>query len=269
MTLSFEVPKASEHKSDNVFVNRLSNHAILSAIDVATLTRLTSRVRSFKAHADLAREDDPSAVLVVLSGFACCYRQQAGGKRQNLAYLLPGDMFDLKRRVLDNVGTLSPCRIALVPRAAFQEALERSSQISSAVDVANRVEEAISREWLLNLGSRSAAERIAYLFCELLARLKAVDLASGESYTFPVSQSELSATVGLSPVHVNRTLQDLRRAGLIELKGRTLSIKDGVRLRTMAGFTSDYLHCSQAEDRASRPSGGNGLTFNSPIEFGP
>ena len=262
VTLSFDLPRATEHKSDNVFVNRLSALALLSPIDVTTITRLTSRVRSFKAHADLARDDDPSAVLVVLSGFACCYRQQAGGKRQNLAYLLPGDMFDRKRRGLDNVGALSPCRIAFIPRAAFQDTVERYPQIGSAVDTANRVEEAISREWLLNLGSRSAAERIAHLFCELLARLRAVDLVSGESYTFPVSQSELSATVGLSPVHVNRTLQDLRRAGLIELKGRTLQIKDTARLRAMAGFTSDYLLPSQPEDRSSRLGSLQGLTFN-------
>lgn len=251
MTLSFDAARA-EHKPDNAFANRLSKLATLSPTDLSVVARLTSRVRSFKAHSDLAREDDPSAVLVVLSGFGCCYRQQAGGKRQNLAYLLPGDMFDLKRRGLDSVGALSPCRIAFIPRAAFQDVLERYPQIATAVDLATRIEEAISREWLLNLGSRSAAERIAHLFCELLARLQVVDLASAESYAFPVSQSELSATVGLSPVHVNRTLQDLRRAGLIELHGRTLQIKDGPRLRAMAGFTPDYLHAAQAEERPSR-----------------
>ena len=261
MTLSFDAARA-EHKSDNVFASRLSKLAILSPTDFAVLTRLTSRVRTFKAYSDLAREDDPSAVLAVLSGFACCYRQQAGGKRQNLAYLLPGDMFDLKRRGLDSVGALSPCRVAFIPRPAFQDTLERFPQIAAAVDLATRIEEATSREWLLNLGSRSAAERIARLFCELLARLQNVDLATAESYAFPVSQSELSATVGLSPVHVNRTLQDLRRAGLIELHGRTLQIKDGARLRAMAGFKPDYLHPPQFDDRPTRVVAAHGSYFN-------
>ena len=129
------------------------------------------------------------------------------------------------------------------------------------ISKATRIEEATSREWLLNLGSRSAAERIAHLFCELLARLQTVDLASTESYAFPVSQSELSATVGLSPVHVNRTLQDLRRAGLIELHGRTLQIKDGPRLRAMAGFTPDYLRATQLEERSPRSAAAQGSCF--------
>ncbi len=247
MTYVLNMSKVSEATTANACAMRLSSLAPLSAAEIAAINRLTARSRSFKARADLVRsEDDPSAVLAVLSGFACCYRQHGNGKRQNLAYLLPGDLLDLSRLGPEGVGALSACRVAFVPREAFQDMLAQHAQVAEAVRLADRVREAISREWLLNLGSRSAVERIAHLFCELLARLQAVDLATAESCAFPISQSELSATVGLSPVHVNRTLQELRRASLIELKGRMLQIKDRARLQALGGFAPGYLQASGA-----------------------
>ena len=115
-------------------------------------------------------------------------------------------------------------------------------RIGSALLWGTLVDEAILREWLVNVGSRSAVERLAHLFCELLVRLRAVDRTEGDSFELPVTQAELGDTTGLSNVHVNRSLQELRRQGLIELKGRRLTILNLPRLRAVAEFRSNYLH---------------------------
>ena len=96
------------------------------------------------------------------------------------------------------------------------------------------------------IGCRSALERVAHLFCELLLRLRAVGLATDDSYELPVTQLDLGDTTGLSNVHVNRTLQELRRQGLIELKGRRLRILNLPRLKAIAEFKSNYLHLDRA-----------------------
>ena len=113
------------------------------------------------------------------------------------------------------------------------------------------VDEAILREWVGNIGRRTASQRIAHLLCELLVRLKAVGLAEDDVYEFPLTQAELADAAGLSTVHVNRTLQELRAAGLITLKSRLLTIRDVERLKALAGFDPAYLHL--APDRKDAP----------------
>jgi len=104
---------------------------------------------------------------------------------------------------------------------------------------------AIQREWAVNLGLRDATERMAHLFCELFLRLSLVGLVSGHSCEMPVTQADLAEATGLSPVHVNRTLQELRRLGLIVLKDKTLTIPDLEALADTAQFNPNYLHLGQ------------------------
>jgi CRP-like cAMP-binding protein len=101
---------------------------------------------------------------------------------------------------------------------------------------------AIQREWTLNVGQRTAYERIAHLLCELYLRLRTVGLTDGTSCHFPLTQVDLADATGLTAVHVNRTLQELRRDGLIELQSKTLTIPDLNALRQVALFNDNYLH---------------------------
>jgi CRP-like cAMP-binding protein len=126
--------------------------------------------------------------------------------------------------------------------------LQHHPAVARALRMGTLVDEATLREWLLNVGCRSAVERIAHLFCEVLLRLQAVGLASEDSYALPLTQAELGDTTGLSNVHVNRTLQELRRQGLIELKSGRLKILNLPRLRAIAEFKANYLHLG---DRAA------------------
>jgi CRP-like cAMP-binding protein len=104
------------------------------------------------------------------------------------------------------------------------------------------VQHSISREWLLNVGHRSSFERISHLFCEVYARLDAVGLASDQSCDVPLTQTEIADALAISPVHVNRTLMELRHTGLVSFHGKRLVIHEMAALRRAAGFNPTYLH---------------------------
>ena len=112
--------------------------------------------------------------------------------------------------------------------------------------MATLVDEATLREWLANLGGRSAEQRVAHFFCEWHRRLRAVGLAGDGGCELPLTQQELGDTMGLSAVHVNRSLQALREKGLLTLRGRRLLIPDMKRLCAACDFRPNYLHLEGA-----------------------
>jgi CRP-like cAMP-binding protein len=107
---------------------------------------------------------------------------------------------------------------------------------------ATLVDEATLREALVNIGRRDAEQRVSHLICELHLRLQAVGLANGGDFDLPLIQAELADAVGISAVHANRTLQSLRQQNLIRLAGRSMTILDVPRLRSLCGFNPNYLH---------------------------
>ncbi|CAO4141719.1 Nitrogen fixation regulation protein FixK [Methylorubrum aminovorans] len=227
-------------------LRKLQGFGRLEEADATALALFESGTRLAPSGADLICEGDrPEGMLAITEGFACRYKLRENGARQIMAYLIPGDVCDFESSVLDRmdhaVGTLSPCRIVRVaPEAArdlrARPALERGLRTAALVD------EAILREWIMNLGRRSAVERLAHLFCELLVRMRAVGLAFGNSYDLPITQLDLADTTGMTSVHVNRSLGELKRAGLIERKGKRLTLCDLPRLMEMAEFRPNYLH---------------------------
>ena len=237
----------------NPFVRKLEGFMFLSDADRAMLERISAETHIVPPHTNLVREGDkPDGVFLVMDGMACRHKHRANGQRQILAYLVPGDLCDLDVALLDEmdhtITTLSACKVVRLAPETVAHLLEHHPQIARALRKSTLVDEATLREWLVNVGCRSAIERIAHLFCELLLRLRAVGLASEDSYELPLTQVDLGNTTGLSNVHVNRTLQELRRQGLIELKGGRLRILNLPRLRTIAEFRPNYLHLG---DRAA------------------
>ena len=233
-------------------VRKLQAFAALSDTDRRMLDELIVHERDLLPGTDLIKEGDrPSDVHLVTEGFACRYKELPDGKRHIMAYLVPGDFCDLHVFVLremdHSLGTLSRCRVVDIPRVQILELLERPA-IARAFWVAALVDEATLREWLVNIGSRPAEQRIAHLLCELLLRLRAVGFANGDRYELPLTQQDLADTMGMSSVHMNRVLQHLRADNLIELKGKNLVIPDLERLKAFGGFNPNYLHLTQKED---------------------
>jgi CRP-like cAMP-binding protein len=229
-------------------VRRLDAFRKLSE-SAAVLLRSAVRERIFRAGAgeDLVCEGDRADVVrIFLSGWACRYKVLEDGRRQIVNFVLPGDTCDayvyLFSRMDHSVGTLTPVAYSEFDRAAFEQLITSDKTIAEALYCETLVNCAIQREWTLNVGRRDALERVAHVICELFARLSVVGLADANSFAFPETQMDLADATGLSTVHVNRTLQELRSANLITLRDRNLVIHDLEALSTMAMFTPHYLH---------------------------
>ncbi|MBV9881840.1 MAG: Crp/Fnr family transcriptional regulator [Sphingomonadaceae bacterium] len=204
-------------------------------------------VREVGARRDLVREGEkPRAVNVVLDGWACRYKQLPDGRRQVVSFFLPGDLCDanvfILREMDHSIGAITKVRYAEIMPADFEDLMTQSPRITQALWWHELVTAAVQREWTTNVGQRSAYERIAHLLCELFIRLRQVQLTEGESCDFPLTQTDIADATGLTSVHVNRTLQELRREGLIGLAGKRLTIPDLRALMNVSMFNANYLH---------------------------
>ncbi|WP_019906531.1 Crp/Fnr family transcriptional regulator [Methylobacterium sp. 77] len=234
----------------NPLVHKFEGFVALNEADKDVLHRIAALARDVPARTNLAREGDVhNDILLITEGVGCRFKQRANGARQITAYLVPGDACDLDialmGRLDHTIATLSACKVARISTSVLQEITENHPAIARAMRISALIDEATLREWLVNVGCRSALERIAHLFCELLLRLRAVGLATEDSCDLPMTQHELADTTGMTTVHVNRSLQELRRRGLIELKGKNLRILDWPRLKSLAEFKAGYLRLGE------------------------
>jgi CRP-like cAMP-binding protein len=194
----------------------------------------------------ISQGDRPEHVHLLLEGWAGRYKLLPEGERQIMAYLIPGDLCDvhvaLLRQMDHSIGALSACKVAFIPDKAITKMTDDHGRLSKALWWSTLVDEAISREWLVTVARRQADKRVSHLFCEMLLRSKAVGLSTDNSFELPLTQEELGDTMGLSGVHMNRTLQKLRSDGLITSQGKRLVINDLARLMEFADFDPMYLH---------------------------
>ncbi|WP_310346075.1 Crp/Fnr family transcriptional regulator [Methylobacterium sp. BE186] len=209
------------------------------------LRELTLNPRAVAPRRDIAMPPAAESVHLVLGGIACRYKILLDGTRRIVSYLLPGDLCDVHASASGaadwSIGTLTPCAIADIPRERLAELARAHPGIDRALRWITLTELSTAREWLAN-DSRPADRRIAHLFCELLVRLQAVDLAGDSSIDLRLSQVDLADTAGISFVHVNRVLQSLRASGLIVSGKHVLTVPDVARLRAFAEFDPGYLH---------------------------
>lgn len=230
----------------------LSAHVELNAGETSLINELTSKiVRTAAAHADIVSEGDtPRSVTIILKGWAMRYKQLPDSRRQIVALMLPGDICGANAFIhaafAHSICSLTSVRYAEVPRDDFEALLENSPRIAKALWWSALEAVSIQREWTTNIGQRRAYERIAHLLCEVFARLEAIGLTRGDSCDFPLTQTDIADATGLTPVHVNRTLQALRQDGVIEVRNRRLHLRNRVKLSLIAMFNPAYLHLGKA-----------------------
>ena len=238
---------SSENQALAPLIRNLELRAVLSAKGRAAILALPNTVRSVEAGTYTIREADPADVCgILLSGFAYRQKLAADGSRLILSLQIPGEALDLQNLFLDvsdhSVQMLTRGEIAVVPRAAMQELCRSHADVSHAILVKILVEGSIAREWQLNVGRRNARARAAHLLCELAVRLEAEGLAEEYGYELPMTQEQLGDALGLTSVHVNRTMKSLENDGLIARSRRTISFPDWRRMRHESGFNQRYLH---------------------------
>lgn len=227
-------------------VENLSRYGPLTPEDRDAVAGLPAASRRFGAGDDLIVEgDSPSQCRVLASGQAFRHRTLPDGRRQIMSFHVPGDIFDVEGLLLamdHTVTALSSCEVAFIPHAALEALMLERPPILRALWRTNLVENAISREWMFGIGRRSARARIAHLFCEVFLRMRAAGLVEKNRCRFPATQTHLSDALGLSVVHTNRVLQELRGEGLIAFRGGELIVLDWAGLQAAGEFDAAYLH---------------------------
>ena len=230
-------------------IRKLGHGADLTKVDHNRLIGLGATRQVGAGQRIIEQGDRPEDVHLVLSGFACRYKVLRNGKRQIMALLVPGDFCDLHVAILEamdhGIAALSPCTIADLPRTTILDLTENYPRIARALSWATLLDEAILREWLVNMGQREAHRQLAHLFCELLLRLQMAGIGDANGYRLQITQEDLADVLGLTSVHVNRTLQSLREEGLIALRNRRLDIPDVERLKAYCDFDPAYLHLAK------------------------
>lgn len=245
----------------NPFLLKLRHGACLTAEDEALLMELSGPVRSVPARSDLVQEGAEAGFLpLILEGWACRYRDLENGKRQITTLFVPGDLCEpfgaLPHSIDHAIAAITPVVFAPVSLKAIGAAARSSHRIYEALWWDLLCASAIERESIVSLGRRSAAERMGHLFCELYVRLGLIGLINrDQSCSFPLRQADLGDVLGLSTVHVNRSLQELREAGWISLRNQRLTIHDLAALRDFSLFDPSYLHMdhSASVDRNRPP----------------
>lgn len=232
---------------DSALVLKLGAFTRLSEDDREALAHVIASVRTIETRRDLIAEGDrPRHVHVVLDGWACAYKTLPDGKRQILAFFVAGDFCDVNVYVLKqmdySIGAVTRLRAATISAEEMSALTVERPRLTQALWWEGLVTAAIQREWTLNVGQRSAYERLAHLLVELYTRLKVVGRAQAGRCDFPLTQNDLADATGLTAVHVNRTLQELRRDRLIELERKQLQILDLQRMMDVAMFNANYLH---------------------------
>lgn len=199
---------------------------------------------------DLARQGDVTTqCCLLLDGFLYRQKQASDGRRQILSFYVPGDIPDLHSMYIGpmdhTLTSAGPAVVGLIPHEALLRNIALSSAFRSIVLREMLADAAIAREWLLNIGTRQAFARVAHILCEIAFRLQVVGLARDLAFQWPLSQAEMADACGISTVHANRVIQELRARDLVEWFGRSVTILNWDGLVSAADFVPGYLHLNK------------------------
>ena len=224
---------------------KVSNN--LSEVDIQAIEALPIRRRDLEAQQRIVADGDrPSDCCLLFSGFAYRAKTMVDGRRQVLSLHIPGeipDMQSLHLHVMDHdLVTMTPCVIGLISHDAVKALSRARPAVADAFWRETLIDAAIFREWIVNVGARPANARLAHLLMEIYRRLEAIGQAKDDEFVFPITQADLGECLGLSAVHVNRVLQELRREGFVEVQRGRFRILERAKLEAFGGFDDGYLH---------------------------
>lgn len=239
-------PPATKERLPSALTRKLAAVIRLTEAETDGLEALQKRVRLIPPCREFVRDGEPyEQAYVVKSGWAIRYKTLSDGRRQILDFALPGDFVALFAALSQNadhsVAALTALEVYPVEPAALVSMFGECPRLGAAVAWAAGRDEGILCEQVVRVGRRSAYERIGHLIVELLHRLRLVGQASPDSFVLPLTQEILADTLGLSIVHVNRTLRRLRENGLLHIRGDRVVITDLRELMRVAEFSPDYL----------------------------
>jgi CRP-like cAMP-binding protein len=235
-----------------VFANFLRGRRrdLLSAGDLQKLEDSVSDIKVVPPRQVLAYAGEPILFSTYLiEGFICRYMDDRNGLRQLVAVHVPGDFVDLHGyplgRLDHDVAALGKCRIAQVRHEALDRVLEERPRLTKLLWFSTLLDAAMHREWIFRLGRLEAVARLGHFFCEIEAKLRAVGLSDGREFALPMTQMDLGEACGMTPVHINRMLRELRERGLMRFSRGKVTIMDLPALRRLCEFDPAYLFIAE------------------------
>jgi len=238
-----------------LMLNRLERLSSLDDADRAAILALPHSLHTVEPHAHIVREGQPTESSCLLrSGFMCRHKIVADGSRQIVSVHMTGDMVNMQNSLLGtadhSVQALTQSAIALIPGRAIVALAAARPAVAIAMWLDTLIDGAIFREWITNVGRRDARARTAHILCEFAVRQERAGLGTRSSYDLPMTQEQLGDALGITPVHVNRTLRALEESGLISRDRRSVTISDWDALRALGDFDPTYLYLELAAERA-------------------
>ena len=232
---------------------RLWTSRHLSGEEQHALGEAVLPAKAVRSGTDLVREGERAdSLFIVTEGWAVRHTATREGGRQLPALVVPGDVGNLDSLMFDRldygVRTVSPAKVVALPRDRALALAAQHPGIARTFTWLALLENAILSKWALSLGRRSAKEGLAHLLCELSVRLDAEN-GNESSFALPLTQEQLADALGLTAVHVNRTMQQLRTGGMVATAERTVTLPNVAGLRQIGGFDPRYLHI----DRPAKP----------------
>ena len=229
-----------------LLTRKLLSYDTLSEREIDALQHAIEGTKGFSAGQDLVSADDrPEYSSILIEGWAARSKTLENGARQITSIHIPGDFVDLHGFLLHkmdhSVVALTACRIAKLSHERLRRITDDHPHLTRLLWLNTLVDAGIHRNWIVGMGRLPAAGHLAQLICELYVRLHAVSLADGHKFEFPLSQAVMADALGFSPVHVNRTIRELRERNLINWRARTLHILDWEKLVAFAQFDATYL----------------------------
>lgn len=240
-------PPSEKTDALGLFIEALRQHDTLTPEEIEVILALPTRAKSYIKESEIIRQGErPDHSCILVEGLAARALTFADGRRQITNLHVPGDFVDLHSlflKQLDHtVVAFTNCEVVFIPHAAIRQLLDQNPHLMHVVWLTTLVDAAIDRAWIACLGRRPAVDHLAHFLCELFTRLQGRGLVRGTSFAFSTTQNELADVLGMSVVHVNRTVQDLRKLGLITWEFGMVTITDFKELAHRAEFNPAYLN---------------------------
>jgi CRP-like cAMP-binding protein len=234
----------------DIMVRKLATRVALNDQDRAAILSLPHIVKTWPRASHIVREGEPPQkyCAMIQSGFAFHQKNTVQGSRQIVSLQLAGDFLDLQNLFLDlsdhNVQAMTALETVGIEREALQQLTLQNPVIGKAMWIEALVDASIYREWVTNVGRRDARSRIAHVLCEFALRMRIAGLGTEKRFELPMTQEQLADMVGLTPVHVNRTLKSLVADGIVHRDRRFIGFSNWNQISALADFNALYLHLS-------------------------
>lgn len=243
-------------EDESLLARKLASVAALTGEELEAIRKLPLTVREIPARQDIVRLGDrPTHCCLVMAGLAFRYKVLGDGRRQILNFHVPGDIPDLQSLHLTthdhNFAALTALTIGFIPHAAVHQLNARFPRVAGALWRDTLIDAALLRERIVSIGQRDGLSRTAHFLCEMFVRLQVVGLADAGSMLLPITQNEIADALGMSFVHVNRMIKELRERGLINVERQMVVLVAWESLKVLADFDPVYLHLAPG-DRPTR-----------------